>query len=77
MGPRDARGQEDCLECSWSSHACLLPMGVFWMLQEADLEEKTHDLYLIPKGYAGQVRIVHEIENAPVPRKVRCISDEC
>ncbi|UQX53129.1 hypothetical protein M5V91_19910 [Cytobacillus pseudoceanisediminis] len=37
------------------------------MLQQADLEEKTHDLYLIPKGYAGQVRIVHEIENAPVP----------
>jgi len=47
--------------------ACLLPMGGFRMLQQADLEEKTHDLYLIPKGYAGQVRIVHEIENAPVP----------
>lgn len=47
--------------------ACLLPAGFFWMLQQADLEEKTNDLYLIPKGYAGQVRIVHEIENAPAP----------
>lgn len=54
--------------CRWGSFGCF---------READLEEKTHDLYLIPKGYAGQVRIVHEIENAPVPREVRCISGEC
>ncbi len=47
--------------------AVLLPIGLVWMLQKAELEPRTNDLYLIPKGYVGQVTILHDYENAPEP----------
>ncbi|MCA1042414.1 hypothetical protein LCM00_23255 [Bacillus infantis] len=43
----------------------LLLMGLIWMQEKAEMEEKTNDLYLIPKGYVGQVTILHEFEYAP------------
>ncbi|RFU60776.1 DUF6843 domain-containing protein [Peribacillus glennii] len=33
------------------------------------LLKKTHEYYLIPKGYEGQVRVVYNVEHAPKPEK--------
>ncbi|MFJ7678647.1 DUF6843 domain-containing protein [Peribacillus sp. NPDC097198] len=32
-------------------------------------EEHTNELYLIPKGYEGEVRVVYDVEDAPRPEK--------
>ncbi|GLB61020.1 DUF6843 domain-containing protein [Cytobacillus sp. NCCP-133] len=47
--------------------AGLLPMALLWILQKAEVEAKTNDLYLIPQGCIGQVMILHEFEYAPEP----------
>jgi len=47
--------------------AGLLPMGLLWLQGKVEMEKKTNDLYLIPKGYVGQVTIMHEFGYAPEP----------
>lgn len=35
-----------------------------------DLQEKTHDYYIIPEGYVGEVIVVYDIKHAPQPKKI-------
>lgn len=44
---------------AWGS--MLIPNSLF--------EEYTNELYLIPKGYEGEVRVVYDVEDAPRPEK--------
>ncbi|MFJ7850017.1 DUF6843 domain-containing protein [Peribacillus sp. NPDC097206] len=44
---------------AWGS--MLIPNSLF--------EEQTNELFLIPKGYEGEVRVVYNIEDAPPPEK--------
>jgi hypothetical protein len=34
------------------------------------IQEKTHEYYLIPKGYEGEVRVVYNVKNASLPKKI-------
>ncbi|QGQ48192.1 DUF6843 domain-containing protein [Metabacillus sediminilitoris] len=33
-------------------------------------EKKTHDYYVIPEGYIGEISVLHNIEHAPQPQKI-------
>jgi hypothetical protein len=33
-------------------------------------EKKTHDYYVIPEGYIGEISVLYDIEDAPQPKKI-------
>lgn len=51
--------------------ALIVASAVFYTFRIVDIFEKeTHDYYLIPKGYEGEITILHNIKHAPEHQKI-------
>jgi hypothetical protein len=49
----------------------IVAIAVFYTFRIVDISEKeTHDYYLIPMGYEGEIIILHNIKHAPKPQKI-------
>lgn len=49
----------------------VVTFAMYFTFKLVDISEKeTHDYYLIPKGYEGEITILHNIKHAPEPQKI-------